>query len=246
MKEIYSFLLAFLIFSSADAQSFKSDNLSFSSDYSFVENVGQFENRGWENSDKIKFAVKLGSVFTYFTNEGLTYRFENYKKFKIKGDQDTGFIRKNLSELINIQFLNANTDVEIVAENRMNHYNSYGIKNYTTNEVRNVSNVKGYSKITYKNIYDNIDIEYTFSKKGGIKYNIILHPGASVSDIRMKYSTKNKNTGEKTNIKLNKVGQIEINTSLGKITEHKPVTFYDNSNESISSNYKFNNNILTF
>ena len=246
MKVVYSFLLALLLISSATAQSFKNETISFSSDYSFVENVGQFENRGWDNSDEIKFALKLGSVFTYFTKEGLTYRFEKYKKYKINGDQDSGSIRKNLSELVNIQFLNASPNVEIVAENRVNHYNSYGIKNYITDKVRNVNNVKGYKKITYKNIYNNIDIEYTLHENGGIKYNIILHPGANASDIRIKYSTKNKNTGEKTKIQLNNNGQLEINTSLGPITENKPFTFYENSNQVISSKYKFNNNILTF
>ena len=246
--KIFSFIFSLLLFSYSFSQTNNIQALTFASDKAFVENLGQFNERGWAEDSEIKYALKLGNVFTFFTKKGLTYRFENYKKVQAEDDdqKDSKTVRMNLSELINIQFVNANSDVKILAEKQVSHFNSYGVKNYVTNKVQNISNVKGFSKITYKNIYDKIDIEYTLHPKGGIKYNIILHPGADPSVIKMKYSTRNRNTFSESSIKLNNNGQLSINTSLGEITEHKPLTLYSNSSNVIRSSYKFENNILSF
>ena len=37
---------------------------------------------------------------------------------------------------------------------------------------------------------------------------------------------------------INNKNEFEIETSLGKILEHKPITFYQNSKESINSKFK--------
>jgi hypothetical protein len=81
----------------------------------------------------------------------------------------------------------------------------------------NENKICGYEQITYENIYPNIDIQYTVHPESGVKYAIILHPGANPSDIQMVYDKS---------IKLEN-GKIKIPTIFGDVIDHEPFTFYD-------------------
>jgi gliding motility-associated-like protein len=234
-------LLGFLLINNAVF----SQEHNFIKTETFIENVGQFDGRDWQNSE-IKYAYSHNPFYIFFTNEGLTYRFDKIIKNpnRMKGDT-TVPKRVNISELINVTWIGANENVDIIEENVASNYYSFAIKN--GNEVINKNNVKGYQKIMYKNLYDNIDVEYTIHSEGGVKYNLILHPGADISQVKLKYTARHTQTkDESISIQLNNLGQVEINTSLGKIIEHAPVTFYDGNNQKINSDYKFENNILSF
>ncbi len=233
------FLLAFTAFSFTQNIWSKDANQN---EY-FIENKGQYDDRQHSPEENIQYGLKLGNVFVLFDQKGMTYRFEHLKKIKVEGKES---IRKNQSELIHITFLNANSDAQIIATDKVSHAYSFGIKDYFTNSAHSINNIPGFKKITYKNIYPNIDIEYTLHPKGGLKYNIILHPGANVDDIQLGYSTKNKNTGKRSEVQISDEGQLIISTSLGDITEKAPFTFYDNSSQKIQSRYLFQNNILRF
>ncbi len=222
-----------------------SQSKQFTKPLSFIENKGQFNNRNWQNTD-IKYGYSNNPFYVFFTNKGLTYRFDkiiknpNHKK----GDSTT-FKRINISELIQVEWINANQNVEIISSDPTNHFYSYAIK--TATGVINKNNIKGFNKIVYKNIYDNIDVEYTIHLDGGIKYNIILHPGADINQVKLKYSYRHTNTKDEfAHFKINDLGQLEINTSLGQIIEHAPISFYDENHQEIQSSYHFDNQILSF
>ena len=246
-KVVSIFIILFVFSLNSIAQNFNSKFKPFNSyeNRSFIENVGQFENRNWQNNE-IQYAYAQNPFYIFFSNNGLTYRFDKIIKNPkyIAGDK-TAPKRINISELIHVEWLNCNENVEIVSENITNDYNAYAYR--TGNETKSVNEVKGYKKITYKNLYDNIDVEYTIHPKTGVKYNLILYPGADLSQVKLKYSDSKTNVkNENISIQLNNEGQIQINTSLGDVIEHSPVTFYENSNQKIESKYIFENNILTF
>ena len=252
MKKSFIIILFTMLSIGAFSQSKWTSNPN--SERAFVENKGQYDGRNWQSNNPIKFALsQQDGWFTFFSKTGVTHRIErlvrNPKKKKGEGDAHRKVpSRIHLSEFVNISFVGANNNVKIIAEEKTNHYYSYAVKALKTNDVNNINNVTGYKKITYKNIYNNIDIEYTLHPDGGIKYNVILHPGADPNQIKMKYETFHTNhLDEKVDIKLNtQTGQLEINTASTKIIEHKPLTFYQNSKTVIQSKYVFNNNILTF
>src|SRR5690606_9146703 len=220
----------------------------------FVENLGQYDGRNWQSGNKIKYALsQQDGWFTFFTEKGVTHRFErlvrNPNKKKGEGDAHRKVpSRIHLSEFVDVRFIDANKNVQIIAEDKTKHYYSYAVKDLKTDEVTNINNVTGYKTTTYKNVYNNMDIEYTLHPDGGIKYNVTLLPGADATKIKMQYKTYHTNhLDEKVDVQLNhQTGQIEINTSSTNIVEHKPHTFYENSKTVIPSKYVFNNNILTF
>ncbi len=245
MKKYILFLLGFLpIIAFSQVNSLA----SFETTPAFIKNHGQFDGRNWQKDSHIEYGIDYDDSYVFFTKKGLTYRFDkiirNPNRDKRIHDSPK---RTNISELIHVNWIGSNPDVEIIVQDEASAYYSYAIRNFETKEVRNENYIKGYKKLIYQNIYDNIDVEYIFHPETGFKYSIILHPGADVSQIKMKYSKGNTKIGsEYINYQLNQLGQIEIKASQGEITEHKPFTFYKNTKQELNSNFKFENDILSF
>ncbi|MFH1322165.1 MAG: gliding motility-associated C-terminal domain-containing protein [Bacteroidota bacterium] len=246
---ILPLIVCFVFISSGFAQS---ENISWTADLeeeeAFIENHGQFDGRNWQKNSKIEYGVDYNKAFIFFTEKGLTYRFDKIiRNPNRKKEEHDSPKRTNISELIHVTWVGANQSTEIITEDLAEHYYSYAIKDLATKEVVNVNNIKGYKKLTYKNLYDNIDVEYIFHPESGIKYSIILHPGADASKVKMKYSSGHTSVGEEQIVyALDENGELQIKTSLAEVTEHKPFTFYKNSKQEIKSGFNFNNNILSF
>tara|TARA_B100000508_G_scaffold141092_1_gene146383 strand:- start:28891 stop:33207 length:4317 start_codon:yes stop_codon:yes gene_type:complete len=213
----------------------------------FIENQGQFVNRDWNSNRETSFAYIKNPFNIFFSKKGVTYRFDRIiKNPKRKEDKSIRPKRVNISELVSVEWIDANPELEIIKGDELDHTFTYAMVD-EKGEDYDISGVKAYDKITYKNVYDNIDIIYTIHPEAGVKYNVILYPGADPSDIKFKYSGAHTEVkDEKVEIFLNDNGQLEVQTSLGKILEHAPITFYTESNKKVNSTYKFENNILSF
>ena len=230
---LFLFLLSIHGFSQSNSASWQVD---FDNEKYFIENKGQFDGRNWQKTNKILFALDLNKSDIFFTKTGLTYRLDKIirnPKFANERDEEKSENnnipkRINISELVHVTWVGSNENTQIIAEDVVNEYFSYAIKNFETKEVRNENHLRGFKKITYKNLYDHVDVEYVFSLKSGLKYSIILHPGADVSKIKMKYSYGHTSVGnEQIGYGLDENGQLKISASLGQITELKPYTFYE-------------------
>lgn len=201
----------------------------------FIENKGQFFGRNASNED-ILFAFDNGSSQIFFTQKGLTYRFDKTEKNRDRKKGDATLPKyKMQSDIVNIIWEGANPLAKIVPGEKAEGYHSYAF--YIGDEVKNINHIAGYKKITYKNLYPNIDIEYIFHKQDGIKYSVILHPGADVAKVKMKYSK---------NVFLNEAGEIRIPTLFGDIIEHAPVTFFADNKKKIASSFSVKNNVVSF
>jgi hypothetical protein len=238
-------LLLMIIPFAINAQTYS--NLGFTDEVSFIENQGQFNDRNWKKNSEIEYAIDKGAMQIFFSKQGLTYRFDKIIRNEARKTDPKLPKRINISELIHVSWVDANEDVQIIVEEPRQEYFSYAVKNLDTREVVNKNNVPGYRKLTYKNLYDNIDVVYELYQGNQLKYSVILHPGADPSQVKMKYISDHTNTKDE-NIKIYQTneGEIKIETSLGEIKETNPETFYQDDNEIIISSFVFENNILSF
>jgi gliding motility-associated-like protein len=177
-----------------------------------VENKGQF-------SDIIKdkptrFAYDNFGESVFFHQNSLTYRviehfpiteeqreeIEHGKKITPKPDNNF---------FVNVSWKNSNPDIIPSVENLQNHYQSYGDAIYKSN---------CYKKLVYKNVYNKIDVEYTFTNErtDGIKYNVILKPGANLADYKMEFK------GDIKSIKIRN-NELQIKTPYLTVKELSPV-----------------------
>ena len=204
----------------------------------FVQNFGQFDN--WVKSDEpIKYVVNNSSK-VFFTAHGLVYKLTKVEM--LSEDEREEMERKEGKEArpkaetyyVNMNWEGSNPDVTIEVAEQAEGYYTFGEKGYENIKA------KGYRKLTYKNLYNNIDVEYIIPKKGGIKYSIILHEGAVLSKVKMLYN------GDAEKINKDNEGNIIIATPAGNITDHAPKSFYDSTKEDIKSSFELKQNIVSF
>ncbi len=231
----------------ADART--SWGVSYNPAIAFIENKTQFSGRNMLPGTEVLYGVDYGSARIFFTKEGLTYRMDKYVKkpkteraadlkagvkFKTPAERKFRFF----TDVLHMQWVDANADVRVAAHDLTADYHSYTF--HAGEEVKNVNYIKGYEKIVYENLYPQVDAEYTIHPEGGIKYALVLHPGADVSNIKMKYSDANK-------MSRGEAGSLRFTTFRGDIIEHAPVTFYaDNESSAISSEFVCEGDIISF
>ncbi|MFN5909993.1 MAG: gliding motility-associated C-terminal domain-containing protein [Bacteroidota bacterium] len=220
----------------------------WSADYkksrSFIENVGQFDQFENQQTGKIKYAVDFGETRIFFGIKGIRYSFleatkipkeerESLKKqlansveeYKKKEKLVGKFLFK--SDDVNMEWAGSSQKTELVGEGLTEDYHNYSYQN-SQGEIIGASYAKGFKKLYYRNLYPGIDVEYTVHPEIGIKYAVIIHPGADVSALNMLFD-RDLSVLE---------GKLDIPTYFGSIVDHAPVTFYgDDHNTLIESNF---------
>jgi hypothetical protein len=199
---------------------------------SFTENKGQVvDSKGNLRPDILYTAVNNG-VSIYFRNNTVSYVFPQFQR---NGDnvQISGLHRSD------VEFIGANPNVTLLANDR-----SAGLSNfYLAHAPNGISGVQSFSKITYQNIYPNIDLVYYASNNNGsyLKYEFVVRPGGKVSDIKMRYSGV-------SGVEADRSGNIIARNALGNIVEEAPYTYQATANgkQEIASSYALKNGVVTF
>ena len=111
--------------------------------------------------------------------------------------------------------------------------------NYFKNANAKASKKYITDKISYENIYENIDLVFYKDAEGNLKYDFILKAGARISDIELDY------VGVK-NMLLHTDGTLSYSTSWGIIKEDKPFSYRAADNSTIDIAYSLNGTKLSF
>ncbi len=205
----------------------------------FIENKGQW-------NSQVKFMSYAGSGEFYLQQNGFTVAqsnpndVENIKERRHK--EAMGFTLKQgegtkiHSHAYNVQFLNSKNP-EIIPDKPIPSVNNYFIGN---DQSKWASNCRIFQGITYKDVYPGIDIRYYSDAGSNLKYDFIIHPGADVNTIAMKYSGADKITVK------NK--QLVVSTSLGDNKELSPYTYQvvDNSRQELDCRYVVDKDVVRF
>lgn len=200
----------------------------------FIENKGQFNEKKINN---ILFGASIDGLDLYFNQKGLIYKHDEMVTPAEKGEEEEEDkkMKKIISHFLSIEWGGANPNAEIIAETPVSFYYTYGGVRMDGSTIK----AHAFKKITYKNCYPNIDVEYIFPEnKTGIKYNIILHPGADVSVIKMHY----KHAKE---LLVDTEGNLIIKSELGNFIDHAPIS-YNEAGEKIKTTFEINGSNISF
>ncbi len=189
----------------------------------FIENKGQ-----WDS--KVKFKSEAGSGSFFLTENG--FNIVQYNPQDLENIQEqrhsvsnananarqiagpSGKVTNTVrSHNYSVTFLNAQKP-NIIPDKPLPGITNYFIGN---DKSKWASGCKIYLGITYENLYPGIDVHYYVDGGGNLKYDFIVHPGAKLDDIAMKYSGADK-------IKV-KNRELNIITSMGKSKELEPYTY---------------------
>jgi len=202
----------------------------------FIQNNGQFD--GKAHGQKVLYAAQLGSVWAYFTANGVVYAYSEIpaqKETKPKKNEDPDEIKtKPVTHYLKCNWDGCNTAGTVNAGDELSYY-------YTYPKGKDQS-IKAtiFHKLSYTNIYPGIDVEYTFVKgQDGIKYAIIAHPGADISQVKLAYRGLKQLT-------ITPAGDITFNSAIGTFTDHAPVANYAGESGKIHATYQINGNTESF
>lgn len=206
----------------------------------FVENKGQILDQHHQANNDVLFMYTGKGMKIQLRRSGYSYELFNVNNLLPvafgKMNQDPRLLTNVSiqSHRVDIDFMNSNADPEIIKEEKQASVLNYYVCG------KEVQNVSSYSKITYKNIYTNIDIEFILNEKGSLKYNVILNPGANIEDVKFlckgasSIQQKNKNA-------------LIFKTSLGDIEENIPFSYYTSSpTQNHKVDFKIKSNIISF
>lgn len=205
----------------------------------FIENKGQW------GSD-IQFMSSAGSGSFYLTKNGFTitqYNPQDIENIKIRRHEETlkGTANRNIKDVVrsdsySVHLLNSKTP-QIIPDKMVPSVNNYFIGN---DKSKWASNCKIYLGVTYKNIYDGIDLRYYTDAAGNLKYDFIINPGGKIDEIAMKY------TGAK-NLSI-KNRELNVATNLGVNKELKPYTyqFINNEKKELDCRYVIKGDVVKF
>ena len=218
----------------------------------FIENKGQFTNTEGKPADNVLFKACYGSCDIYITDKGLSYVFIKFEEDKaignrqkaIGGKEDKAFGEREEEEnqiplyyRLDMDLVGAHIDKNNIIKEEES---TQGYYNYIYPHCpKGIYNVKGYGKITIKNIYKGIDwVIYTNpnNKEHPLKYDFVVHPEANYKDIKIKYLN-----ADNTSL-LDKDSKLKIQTIAGNIEEGNIYSYQNNKEQEISSKYILNDN----
>lgn len=250
--KLLTLVLLILRFSAYSQDNIQSWTAKFDYSRAFIKNFGQFDNTSIK--EKVLFAVDNGSTMIYFTKRGIRFSFlqrwakmtpeekkirkQNRKTFEDWKQLEIDEKKMDFkTDIVDLTYQGGNPNVKIIETEETSDYHSYNVKQ-KDGSCKNINNIKAFKKITYKNIYPKIDIEFTCHPENGIKYTIIVHPGADINRFKMTYSA---------NCVLNKDGDLQIGTKFGDIVDHSPVSYLQNDNSKVvPSKFKIDGKTISF
>jgi gliding motility-associated-like protein len=191
------------------------------SNIEFVENKGQ-----WDQRVRYMGEIGIGNLFlekggfttllynpadlARLTDERHGHGAVSAKASAAKTGMEADILR---SHAYRVRFLGASDDVTITPDKPLPGYNNYFIGK---DPAKWASRCKVYQGVTYHDLYPGIDIRY-YTNNGQLKYDLIVHPGADVSRIRMRYDGVNRLSKKKD--------QLIASTSVGDVTQLAPYSY---------------------
>ena len=213
----------------------KTDGWLQASGIRFQKNLGQIIDTEGRTRSDIKYTSDVSATRLYFTHSGISTVF-----MKREGDQSgpRDFRDKEANAVMHtyrmdVEFVECNPDALIIAEDEVPGVNNF----YYAYCPDGLLGVNEYHKLTYKNLWNNIDAVF-YSVDGKYKYDFLVYPGGDPSSIQLRYEGAQK-------ITMDREGAIHVETPLGSIVDHAPIT-YQHPESPITSTWQVEGSIVSF
>ena len=205
----------------------------------FIENKGQFIEQVQKGvGQEILYYSHKGHIHLYFSPTALTFEYDSaYRTNEDEnkaGDEDANV--KISPQFMHINWDGANTNAQVEVQNPVGDYFTY----LNPKDKTGHSSVKAHAweKIIYHNLYNNIDVAFYYSAdKKGLEYDIIVHPGGDLSQVKMHYSPN-------ANLALIE-GEMHIISPCAKLTDREPIA-KDETGNAVSASFALNKNVVSF
>ena len=164
----------------------------------YIENKGQIGDQDGKPNPSVKYLILRPGLNIQLKANSFSYDAYTIQRFKRveqlpepvhhKIDKKNDDSSVYHFSRVDIELVNANPNPLITHEGVSGDYlNYYTHITSQTNGEDGATGVRGYSSITYHDIYPNIDLEWFLDKDGKPEYQFIINPGWEQSRIKLKY-----------------------------------------------------------
>ena len=199
----------------------------------FVENQHQWH-------EKVRFRTRFGNGTVFFEDQAFTYLFAKADELEMIHEVAYGSDSLRAAFHLNlhayqVQFRGANTP-QFNTEETLPFYHNYFIGN---DPSKWSTKVPIHQKIIYEELYDGIKLA-AYSKDHQFKYDFIVAPGSSPSQIQLDY--RGMDALEIDN------GNLIIHTSVETVVEHEPYAYQiiDGQEIKVPCDYELDYNTVCF
>jgi PKD repeat protein len=202
-------------------------------DLRFVENKNQ-----WPSVVLYKAEIPGGNLF--LEKGGMVYDLgaESYREMSAahRGPHNKDNEKAYRRHAYRITFEGAQTNPGIKATGKSSDYSNYFIGN---NPSHYATYAYSYNKVIYNELYKGVDL-LVYSASHNLKYDFVVKAGAVASDIKMKIEGADHFSVID--------GNLVIETSVGNVTELKPVAFQlvNSKKQEVLCDYIIKDNLVTF
>ncbi len=195
---------------------------------SFIENKGQITDQFGNSRHDVNYRVG-GSGLSIFVGSGqLHYQWAAPAAQLDSDKQQISLYR------MDVTLVDADLQAKVIAEQKLDFFERY----YTPQFGEQGATAYAYQKITYQNVYPNIDW-VLYINNNTVEYDFVVRPGGKVSDIKLQY-------GGTINLDIDRVGRLTATTPMGSVTEAAPVGFQAADGKAIASFFKLDHNTVSF
>lgn len=198
----------------------------------FTPNKGQIADMNGKLCPDVLYKGDANDAHIYLRKTGISYVYSNIGEViheaeekveeKVKpgqfGQQEVWKLKDELLQKqsikvhrVDMDFSNCNTHTTTTNEDEMDGYENY----YYAHCEQGITNVHQYNEVTYRNIYNGIDVKYYGDKGYGIKYDLIVKPHADPNQIKLTWRGAES-------IRLSNDNSLVIKISLSEFTESIP------------------------
>ncbi|PKP19160.1 MAG: hypothetical protein CVU05_11970, partial [Bacteroidetes bacterium HGW-Bacteroidetes-21] len=205
----------------------------------FIENKGQVVDIKQISHPEVLCTYEEPNAKLFFTKEKIVYLFYRYET------EETAESRKKLSEgdvegarMLSLRVREQRIDFEFVGSNQgtttqFSKPSENEVNYYKANCPKGITGLKPYSELKYNNLFPNIDIIFK-ATPSGVKYDIIMKPGAKFSDIKFRYNGSES-------VQLSD-GNLMIDNTLFPLQETIPASYTEKDNEPFAVEYYVSGN----
>jgi len=221
----------------------------------FIENKGQVKDEKNNTRNDIDLKIHAGNGLDIFIGNGqLHYQWNKTssanptKEGVPPVDAGTKPLKKQVKVSryrMDVELVGANKSAVPVTELEQNYYETYFLSGFGSDGVM----ARTFKKVTYKNVYPNIDWVLYFSppqpsaSKASygerLEYDFVVRPGGNVKDIKLRY-------GGSTGLERGANGGIQATTPMGIVNEKSPNAFEQESGAHIEVSFILKDSILSF
>ncbi|MCF8255700.1 MAG: hypothetical protein K9J84_14075, partial [Bacteroidia bacterium] len=199
-----------------------SKNNEYTIKFGFIENKGQVENQEGTINQEVLYLFQGNNLHVQLRKNGFSYELiqaQNMGSTVAKGQLENNELPETNFKMhrVDIDFKGGNSNIEIQELEKGSGEIQYRAKESASSYLT----CKSFTKILYKNVYPQTDIEFLISEENGrqsFKYNIILHPGADANLVQFSIFGSNQT-------QITDKGNLAFETSCGSMEEQIPMSY---------------------